>query len=150
MPLVVKRLGTENTSSVTTNDDVKYWMMQSIIDMGLEPWFDYECTIIRKNVGFVRGEAVIMPGDCLRCDVGFRYLDLCTDTQEMAYVLKPGETDAPDYLKKALGQVNRFQDIVLGNFKAGRTGNEILATSRQQAIAEGLFKCFTVPGRPLS
>ncbi|MBQ5341649.1 MAG: M24 family metallopeptidase [Oscillospiraceae bacterium] len=127
------------TPGVTTSADVKYWMMQSIIDMGLEPWFDYECTIIRKDVGFVSGDdEVIMPGDCLRCDVGFRYLDLCTDTQEMAYVLRPGETDAPDYLKKALAQVNRFQDIVLENFEVGRTGNEILAASRKQAIDEGL------------
>ena len=126
------------TPGVTTNADVKYWMKQSLIDMGLEPWFDFEVTIIRKDKGWVEDEDVIMPGDCLRCDVGFRYLDLCTDTQEMAYVLKPGETDAPDYLKKAMADVNRFQDIVVSNFKTGRTGNEILAASRAEAIAEGL------------
>ena len=56
----------------------------------------------------------------------------------MSYVLRPGETDAPDYLKKALAQVNRFQDIVISNFKVGSTGNEILAASREQAISEGL------------
>ena len=126
------------TPGVTTNADVKYWMMQSLIDMGLEPWFDFECTIIRRDTGWVEDEDVIMPGDCLRCDVGFRYLDLCTDTQEMAYVLKSGETDAPDYLKTALAKVNRFQDIVISNFRPGSTGNEILAASRAQAVSEGL------------
>ncbi|MBE6108364.1 MAG: aminopeptidase P family protein, partial [Erysipelotrichaceae bacterium] len=123
---------------VTTNEDVKYFMMQKVIDLGLIPWFDFEVSIRRAGVGYVDGEAVIMPGDILHCDVGLKYLNLCTDTQENAYVLKLGETDAPDYLKDALRQVNRFQEIVCANYKEGRTGNEILKMSREQAIAEGL------------
>ena len=38
---------------------------------------------------------VIRRGDLLHTDVGLCYLGLCTDTQEMAYVLKLDETDAP-------------------------------------------------------
>lgn len=123
---------------VTTNEDVKYFMIQKVIDLGLTPWFDFEVSIKRANVGSIYGETVIMPGDILHCDVGLKYLNLCTDTQENAYVLKIGETDAPDYLKKALREVNRFQEIVVSNYKEGRTGNEILKLSREQAIAEGL------------
>ncbi len=123
---------------VTTNEDVKYFMMQKVIDLGLIPWFDFEVSIRRAGVGTVYGETVIMPGDILHCDVGLKYLGLCTDTQENAYVLKLGETDAPEYLKDALRQVNRFQEIVCSNFKEGTTGNIILKNSREQAIAEGL------------
>ena len=123
---------------VTTNEDVKYFMIQKVIDLGLTPWFDFEVSVRRAGVGSVYGETVIMPGDILHCDVGLKYLNLYTDTQENAYVLKMGETDAPDYLKKALREVNRFQEIVVSNYKEGRTGNEILKMSRQQAIAEGL------------
>ncbi|MBE6113776.1 MAG: aminopeptidase P family protein [Erysipelotrichaceae bacterium] len=125
---------------ITTNHDVKYHMLQSVIDMGMTPWFDFEVSIIRKDMT-TEDETVIMPGDILHCDVGLKYLNLCTDTQENAYVLKQGETDAPQYLKDALAQVNRFQDIVISHFKEGISGNEILKAARKQAIAEGLQPC---------
>ena len=41
-------------------------------------------------------------------------------------------------MKAALARGNRLQDIVTGNFRVGRTGNEILAASRAQAIKEGI------------
>ncbi len=126
---------------VTTNFDVKYFMMQQTIDLGLQPWFDFEVSIRRAEVGELNDETVIMPGDMLHCDVGVRYLNLCTDTQENAYVLKLGETDAPDYLKAVMKQANRLQDITISNFKEGRTGNEVLAMSREQAMAEGIDPC---------
>ena len=123
---------------ITTNWDVKYFIHQKVIDLGLEAWFDFEVSIIRKGVGSTDEENVIHQGDMLHCDVGLRYLGLCTDTQENAYVLRYGETDAPEYLKKTLRDTNRFQDIVVSNYKAGRSGNEILALSLAQAKEEGL------------
>ena len=39
-------------------------------------------------------DPVIQPGDVLHCDVGITVARLNTDTQHMAYVLKPGETRA--------------------------------------------------------
>lgn len=126
---------------VTTNADVKYFMMEKCIELGLEPWFDFEVSIRRAEVNEVEGTDVIRPGDLLHCDVGFRYLNLCTDTQENAYILKKGETDAPEDLKAALRTCNRLQDITLSNFKEGRTGNEILAMSLKQAREEGIEPC---------
>ena len=129
------------TPGVTTSEDVKYFMMQKVIDLGLEPWFDFEVSVRRKDVNEVFGDTVIMPGDLLHCDVGLRYLNLCTDTQENAYVLKTGETDAPEELKEVLRTVNRLQDITISNFKAGRSGNEILSLSLKQAKEEGIVPC---------
>ena len=126
---------------VTTNADVKYFMLEKCVELGLQPWFDFEVSIRRANVGEVSGVDVIRPGDILHCDVGFRYLNLCTDTQENAYVLKLGETDAPEELKEVMRTVNRLQDITIGNFKAGRSGNEILALSLKQAKEEGIVPC---------
>ena len=57
-------------------------------------------------------DRVIRPGDFVHCDLGIRYLRLNTDTQQHAYVLKPGETDAPAGLKQALTAANRLQDIL--------------------------------------
>lgn len=126
---------------VTTNYDVKYYMIHQTIKLGLQPWFNYEVSVRRKDVGEITDETVIMPGDLLHCDVGFRYLGLCTDTQENCYILRNGETDAPEFLKEAMRQVNRLQDITVSYFKEGRTGNEVLALARKQALEEGLEPC---------
>ncbi|MFM7859112.1 MAG: Xaa-Pro aminopeptidase, partial [Flammeovirgaceae bacterium] len=72
-------------------------------------------------------------------DFGITYLRLNTDTQQHAYILKPGETDAPDYLKNAFKRGNELQDILTSNFKEGRTGNQILADSRKQAIGNDII-----------
>lgn len=126
------------TPGVTTNLDVKYYMMQRCIDLGLEPWFDYEVSINRPFEGTTEDERTIMPGDMLHCDIGFRYLGLCTDTQELCYICKADELDAPQFLKDCMKDVNRFQDIVISNFKLGLTGNEVLKKSLEQGRQAGL------------
>lgn len=126
---------------VTTNADVKYFMLEKCVELGLQPWFDFEVSIRRAGIGEVEEVATIIPGDILHCDVGFRYLSLCTDTQENAYVLKNGEDDVPEELKEVMRTVNRLQDITISNFQAGRTGNEILALSLEQARKEGIVPC---------
>jgi len=82
---------------------------------------------------------VIMPGDLLHCDVGFIYLGLATDHQQHAYVLKLGENDAPDGLKRALADGNRLQDILMGAMQVGKTGNQVLRAALEQAKREGLI-----------
>ena len=72
---------------------------------------------------------MIQRGDLLHCDFGIVYLNLCTDTQQQAYVLKEGETDAPAGLKRALALGNRLQDIHMEEMKPGRTGNQVLAAA---------------------
>jgi Xaa-Pro aminopeptidase len=79
---------------------------------------------------------VIRPGDVLHTDVGICYLKLCTDTQEMAYVLKADEADVPQSLNQALAEGNRWQDLLAAEFITGRTGNEILLAAQQRMAAE--------------
>ena len=81
---------------------------------------------------------VIHRGDLLHCDFGIVYLNLCTDTQQQAYVLKEGETDAPKGLEDGLALGNRLQDIHMEEMKVGRTGNQVLAAALKRAKAEGL------------
>ena len=82
---------------------------------------------------------MIQPGDVLHTDVGVCVLKLCTDTQEMGYVLKLGESEIPPGLASALGTGNRWQDLLTGEFRSGKTGNEILAATIKAAEAEGIF-----------
>jgi Xaa-Pro aminopeptidase len=127
---------------ITTTDDVVWWYREKIKELKLDTWFQPSVSIQRNEpdaIFFKRPQPlVILPGDLLHVDFGITYLRLNTDTQQHAYVLRPGETDAPDYLKRALATGNRLQDILTSHFKQGRTGNEILALSRKQAIEEGI------------
>lgn len=125
----------------TTNDDVKYFMIQKVIDLGLRPWFDFEVSILRRGVGRIDEETVLMPGDILHCDVGLTYLGLCTDTQQNAYILKTDETEVPDGITAVFEEAKKLQDIIIRHFKEGRSGNDILKRSREEAIEEGLKPC---------
>ena len=125
---------------VTTTDDVAWWMRQKMVDLGLEPWFpptiDLQAPDQRHDKPANR--RTIEPGDLLHCDVGFYYLGLATDVQRNIYILKLGETDAPEGLKAALRDGNRLQDILGGEMILGRTGNDVLKAARVKAIGEGI------------
>ena len=100
------------TPGKTTNEDVVWWMRQRVVEMGLGKWFHPSITIYRQG-GVKPGEQVIQPGDMLHTDFGLVYLGFSTDTQHNAYVLKPGETDAPQGLKDGLKAANRLQDLTM-------------------------------------
>jgi len=119
---------------VTTTDDLVWWYREKIKELKLDTWFHPSVDIQRQG----DLDPVIRPGDFLHVDFGITYLRLNTDTQEHAYVLKAGETEAPSYLKEAFKKGNRLQDIFTNNFKEGKSGNQVLAESRKQAIAEGI------------
>lgn len=127
---------------VTTTDDLSWWFRERIRELHLDTWFHPTVSIQRNesDVVFLKRPqpVVIMPGDLLHVDFGITYLRLNTDIQQHAYILRRDETDAPEYLKRALARGNKLQDIVVKNFALGRTGNEILALSRKQAIDQGL------------
>ena len=127
---------------ITTTEDVMWWYREHIKALKLDTWFHPSVSVQRNeaDVIFIKRPqpVVIMPGDLLHVDFGITYLRLNTDTQQHAYVLKPGETDAPDYLKRAFSRGNKLQDILIRNFANGKTGNEILAQARKQAIDQGL------------
>ncbi|WP_448518134.1 M24 family metallopeptidase [Rhodoflexus sp.] len=129
---------------VTTTDEVVWWYRERMAELKLQAWFHPTVDVQRPDQPLYSfatrpdGQTVIMPGDILRIDFGFEYITMHTDTQQMAYVLKPGETDVPEYLKKALAMGNRAQDILTGHFKAGRTGNEVLKLTLDQSKKEGI------------
>ncbi len=125
---------------VTTTDDVVWWFRQKAVDLGLKSWFHPSVSIQAPDVQWRSGDSrkLIRPGDLLHCDFGLKYLGLCTDTQQMAYVLRPGERDAPDGLKEALKTGNRLQDIHAEEMVAGRSGNEILSAALKRACDEGI------------
>lgn len=126
------------TPGVTTSEDVVWWTRERSRQLGFVNWFHTSVSIQRPKDSPHKNSQVIQRGDLLHIDFGIVYLNLCTDTQQQAYVLKEGETDAPAGLKKALALGNRLQDIHMEEMKPGRTGNEVLASALTRAKAEGL------------
>ena len=133
------------TPGATSTDDVAWYIRQRFHDLGLRPWFQPYVNVQRQAHEYAadapflgKSPAIIERGDVLHTDVGICYLRLCTDTQEMGYVLRLGESDVSDGLKKALAVGNRWQDLLTGAFVTGRTGNQILAAARKAADGEGI------------
>ncbi|WP_113924454.1 M24 family metallopeptidase [Cognataquiflexum aquatile] len=135
------------TPGVTTTDDVVWWYRERIKELKLDTWFHPSVDIQRADPasqGQLRSFAVkadsevIMPGDMLHIDFGISYLRLNTDTQQLAYVLKLGENEVPQYLKDAMKVGNRLQDILTSQFVTGRSGNQILRETRKIMDAEGI------------
>ncbi|MEO6237634.1 MAG: M24 family metallopeptidase [Vicinamibacterales bacterium] len=128
------------TPGTTKTSDLVWWWRQRVNDQGLGTWFQPSVEVQRKGVtGDALGDdPVIERGDLLHCDVGITVARLNTDTQHDAYVLLPGETDAPAGLRQALANANALQDIVVSEIRPGRTGNEILAASLVRMKARGV------------
>jgi len=135
------------TPGVTTTTEVEWWMRQKVTDLGLETWFHPTVDVQRSSEELVShlysfsgrpDDLVIRPGDLLHCDFGITYLRLNTDCQELAYVLKPEENEAPKFLVDGLKAGNKVQDFLTINMIKGRTGNEILGKALQEAKAAGL------------
>ncbi|WP_310475284.1 M24 family metallopeptidase [Sandarakinorhabdus sp.] len=132
------------TPGVTTTQDVVWWYRERLADLRQDAWCQPSVTVQRANApGIVPGRQtlpenpVIMPGDLLHVDFCAGMLGLKTDTQQLAYVLRPGETDAPAGLKAGMAAANKVQDALIASFKTGATGNEVLMAARQKAIAAG-------------
>lgn len=127
------------TPGVTTAEQVQWWYRDRLLQLGLDAWFHPSIGIQRQGAqGMLEGNEVIRPGDLLWTDFGITYLRLNTDTQHLAYVLKPGETEAPAGIKRGLAGTNQLQDLLLREFVVGRSGNEVLARARTEARAAGL------------
>lgn len=133
------------TPGVTTTDDIAWYLRERFEELQLRPWFQPYVNIQRQGDETTKDDVfmgvygrTVLPGDVLHTDVGICYLNQCTDTQEMAYVLNINETDVPPGLQAALAVGNRWQDILTSHFHTGDTGNEILANTIRDSEAAGI------------
>lgn len=122
------------TPGKTTVGDVRWWFLQQLNNFGLDTWFQPDLRIQRPNqepgktqqfLDVAEESAVIQRGDVIHIDCGLNYMGLSTDWQKMGYVLKQGEKDVPDGLKKALTNTNRLQDALFSHIKPGAKGFEV-------------------------
>jgi hypothetical protein len=126
---------------LTTIEDLTWYYWQRCNDLGLPMSFKPSFRLIRSTASKLRfgdNDQVIRGGDLIHCDVGFKYLRFNSDHQQVAYVLEPGERDAPAGLKTLLAEGNRLQDIFMESFESGISGDELLAIILKKAREAGI------------
>jgi Xaa-Pro aminopeptidase len=134
------------TPGATTTADVAWYIRERFEELQVRPWFQPYVNVQRRgdetkeeDLFMGKSDRVIMPGDILHTDVGICYFNLCTDTQEMGYVLAWGEEDIHEDFNKALAVGNQWQDNLTSQYITGRTGNEILAATQALDKSQGLL-----------
>ena len=135
------------TPGKTTVGDVRWWFLQQVNNLGLDVWFQPDLRIQRQNqatgktqqfLSVAEESVVIQRGDVIHIDCGVNYLGLSTDWQKMGYVLRPGEKDVPEGLKKAMANTNRAQDSLFAHIKPGVKGFEVYDASMADMKREGI------------
>jgi len=141
------------TPGRTTVGDVRRALYDLLWAAGVRTWFQPDLRVQRAgdenatSRGFLavaKESVVILPGDLVHIDFGISYMGFDTDWQKMAYVLKPGETDAPAGLKAALKNTNTLQDaLTQRHARPGMTGgavfNATMAEMRERGIEAMIY-----------
>lgn len=131
------------TPGVTTTDDVRWFMRQWMIDRGLGYTWGPNCDVQRRGcenpmLGGEDAVEVIQPGDLVHIDFGISYLQCETDMQYLCYVLKDGETEAPQGLRDGFAACRKHQQIYMDTVRPGVTGNELWREINEKSAAAGL------------
>lgn len=128
----------------THTDEVAWFIRRRLESLGMPVWFHPDVNRqragddCRRDSVFCGSAGIIERGDVLHTDIGGCYLKLCTDTQELGYVLRDDESDVPEGLQAALAAGNRWQDLLASNFVLGRSGDQILHATHAAVDQEGL------------
>lgn len=140
------------TPGVTTVGDVRRWLFDQSHANGLVPWFQPDLRIQRRGgtaetsrtfLAVAKEAVVIEPGDVVHLDFGVNYLGFASDWQKMAYVLRDGETDVPEGLKRAMANTNALQDALARISRPGKAAgavhDETMAEMKGKGIAARIY-----------
>lgn len=132
----------------TTVGDVRRWLYDQLWENRVGTWFQPDLRVQRRSKkndtsrGFLAvapESTVIEHGDLVHLDFGITYMGLNTDWQKMAYVLLPGEKDAPAGLKNAMKNTNALQDaLTLRAARPGRTAADVYNQTMEEMKQKGI------------
>lgn len=119
----------------TTVGEVRRWLYDAIAAHGVTTWFQPDLRVQKPGTpnATSRGFLAVAPertlierGDVVHVDFGITYMGLDTDWQKMAYVLREGETDVPEGLKRAMRNTNTLQDALMRRHsRPGRLAGDV-------------------------
>jgi Xaa-Pro aminopeptidase len=119
----------------TTEKDVADFLRKRRREMGLGPSWE-EDQDPNVMAGVARGhsaatDAAILPGSVIRIDFGVDDEGYKTDLQRLAYVLRPGETEAPPEVAAAFATVRAANRAAAAALKPGATGTAVDTAARK-------------------
>ena len=137
------------TPSVTTPDDVHWWWREQAKAMGLDIASFLPGLRIMRDGQIIEAndpDTPIEAGDCLSIDAGLSFIHFQTDMKRSAYVLRPGETEPPRGVKKALAAANDVTDRLIANMVPGRLGHEVWDITMAALNEDGYETNFAMAG----
>ncbi len=139
---------------VTTDADVARFLDRRMEELGVgEAWAPDQNPNV--NSGPDRGHShstdkVIQPGDVIQTDFGIRVHDTwVTDIQRFAYVLRPGETEAPPEMQERWEKARAGSRAAFGAMRPGATGWEVDRAQRSMLESNGSIPIIWSTGHPV-
>lgn len=142
------------TPGKTTVGDIRRFLFDEYARRGARTWFQPDIRVQRREPGNHEvgkhaatpsspGPAleatVVQRGDVLHVDMGISAMGFDTDWQKMAYVLRPGETDVPEGLKRAMANTNALQDaVMLTCSRPGRLNTDVADCAMAEMERRGI------------
>jgi Xaa-Pro aminopeptidase len=126
-----------------TEKELYQFMQQQVKELGLGlAWSAGGCPAVNTGpespVGHVAPtDLALQPGHILHIDFGVRSKGYCSDIQRDAYILRPGETQAPHAVQHGFDTVVQAIQAAAAAMKPGAIGKDIDALARQIVIDGG-------------
>jgi Xaa-Pro dipeptidase len=140
-------------SGKTTEKDVADFIRKRRREMGLGPSWE-EDQDPNVMAGLARGHsaasgAMILPGSVIRVDFGVDEDGYKTDIQRLAYVLRPGETEAPPEVAAAFATVRAANRAAAAALAPGATGTAV-DTAARKVVTDANYEEFKhATGHPI-
>lgn len=138
----------------STDRDIAIFLKQKMAKAGVtDAWSPDQNPLV--NSGPDRGHAhstdrVIRPGDVIQIDFGIRVYDTwVSDIQRFAYVLAPGETDAPEDIKEYWEVAREGNRRAFDAMEPGITGLEVDRVQREWMSENGSMNVLWNTGHPV-
>lgn len=144
----------EIVPGVTTDAEVARFLKRRMAELGVgDGWAPDQNPNV--NSGPDRGhshatEKVIMPGDVIQTDFGIRVHDMwVTDIQRFAYVLRPGETEAPPEMQARWEHAREGSRAAMAAMRPGVTGWAVDRAQREVLERHGSIPIIWSTGHPV-
>jgi Xaa-Pro aminopeptidase len=126
-----------------TERDVSDFMHRQMADAGVGPAWDYDsCPAVNSGpdsaVGHgAPGDIVLAPGHIVHMDFGVRQDSYCSDIQRVIYLLRPGETEPPEPVRRGFTTVRAAVEAAVAAMRPGVTGTEVDTAARGVVTGAG-------------
>ncbi len=114
------------TPGKTALEDVAWWLMDRLLERGLGSSFGFPSIYITGPDGIeaTSNDRIIQGGDVMMIDWGVCHLNFCTDMKRVAYVLRPGETEALAGVQNAFDRAMEARYVSRRAIRPGITARE--------------------------